>query len=95
MSKARPWADTRTGRDADVARAFGVELRARRRGAGLTQARLAEAADLSVSAVSFLERGERQPSLGASFRLSAALGLSEDGLALATAERLSGGAPSA
>lgn len=90
MSGSRPWDDTERGRDEPVAIVFGEELRARRRSAGWTQARLAEAARLSVSAISFIERGKRQPSLGAAFRLSAALGLAADGLARATAARLSG-----
>ena len=88
MSGSRPWDDTERGRDAAVAAAFGAEVRARRVAAGRTQTQLAEAAGLSVSAVSFMERGKRQPSLGVAFRLSAALGLPRDGLARATAARL-------
>ena len=91
MTTGRPWDDTERGRGAAVAAAFGAELRARRAGHGLTQGALAEAAGLSVSAISALERGRRQPSLSAAFRLSAALGLGRDGLARATAARLDRG----
>ena len=92
MTDGRPWDDTEGGRDARVAAAFGVELRARRRTAGLTQAVVAERAGVHAVTVSLIERGKRQPSLGVSFRLSAALGLPRDGLARATAEALGSGA---
>jgi transcriptional regulator with XRE-family HTH domain len=91
MRGSRPWDDTERGRDAAVASAFGTELRARRTQAGRTQAALAEAAGVSEAAVSLLERGKRQPSLGVAFRLSAALGLEADALARATAARLRDG----
>ena len=90
MSGGRPWDDTKRGRGRSVAAAFGAELRARREAADLTQARLAEAAGLSVSGVSALERGQRQPSLTVAFDLSRALGLTADALARATAGRLDG-----
>ena len=89
MSGGRPWDDTERGRGRSVAAAFGAELRSRREAAGLTQARLAEAAGVSVSGVSALERGQRQPSLTVAFDLSRALSLRTDELARATAERLS------
>ena len=92
MSEAKPWDDTENGRNAPVAAAFGAELRARRKASGRTQADLAEAAGVHAVTVSLIERGKRQPSLGVAFRLSAALGLPDDGLARATAARL-GSAP--
>ena len=88
MSAGRPWDDTKRGRGEAVAAAFGVELRARREAADFTQARLAEAAGMSVSGVSALERGQRQPSLTVAFDLSRALGLEADALARATAAQL-------
>ena len=91
MSGGRPWDDTERGRGGPVAAAFGEELRERRTSADLTQARLAEVAGLSVSGVSALECGRRQPSLGVSYELSRALGLEADALARATAERLGAG----
>lgn len=88
MSGGRPWDDTERGRGESVAVAFGRELRSRREAGGWTQAQVAEAAGLSVSGVSAMERGRRQPSLSASFELSRALGLESDALARATAARL-------
>ena len=43
--------------------AFAETLRARRRAAGLSQEELAARSDLSVRHVSYLETGDRQPSL--------------------------------
>ena len=57
--------------------AFAGVLRDRRRQAGLTQEALAERADVSARFVSFLETGERQPSLTALATLSAGLGMAE------------------
>ena len=74
MGRAKPWDDTETGRGAAVATAFGAELRARRLGAGRTQADVAEAAGLHGGTVSALERGTRQPSLDVVLRLADALG---------------------
>lgn len=88
MSEAKPWDDTENGRDASIAEAFGAELRARRKALGKTQADIAEKAGVHAVTVSLIERGKRQPSLGVSFRLSAALGLPRDALARATAARL-------
>ena len=88
MSGGQPWGDTERGRGGPVAAAFGEELRERRTAADLTQARLAEAAGLSTSGVSAIERGERQPSLAVAFDLSRELGLGADALARATAARL-------
>ena len=55
--------------------AFAGVLRDRRRQAGLTQEALAERADVSARFVSFLETGDRQPSLTALAVLSAGLGI--------------------
>ena len=90
MSRSKPWEDTERGRDADVAAAFGAELRARRLAAGRTQADLAEAAGLHEGSVSLLELGKRQPSLGVAFRLSQALGLSRLALPAAASDRMDG-----
>jgi transcriptional regulator with XRE-family HTH domain len=55
---------------------FGALLRARRVAASLTQADLAERAQLDVSYISQLERGLRDPSLSSMESLAGALGLS-------------------
>ncbi|MFO0604543.1 MAG: helix-turn-helix transcriptional regulator [Polyangiales bacterium] len=55
---------------------FGERLRALRTAASLTQAELAERADLDVSYVSQLERGLRDPSLSSIEAVAGALGLS-------------------
>jgi transcriptional regulator with XRE-family HTH domain len=54
---------------------FAARLAALRRGAGLSQRRLADAAGLSVNYVARLERGERAPSWGTVQALAAALGV--------------------
>lgn len=48
---------------ANLARRFGQEVRARRASRGITQARLAEAANLSEEWVRKIERGDGAPSL--------------------------------
>jgi len=55
---------------------FGALLRTRRVAASLTQADLAERAQLDVSYISQLERGLRDPSLSSMESLAGALGLS-------------------
>lgn len=54
---------------------FGEELRERRRAAGWTQARLAEAAGVHEKYVSMLETGVRQPALETVLRVCRALGV--------------------
>jgi transcriptional regulator with XRE-family HTH domain len=53
----------------------GVEIRAMRRALNMTLGDLADASDLSVSFLSFVERGKKQPSLDALQRISKALGV--------------------
>ncbi len=55
--------------------AFGAVVRRRRRDRGLTQAALAEAADLHLNHISFLERGLRTPSLDVVFQVAHGLGV--------------------
>jgi DNA-binding XRE family transcriptional regulator len=52
---------------------FSVRLRDLREELGLTQQRLADIADLTVTAVAMSERGERAPSLDTAMRLCWAL----------------------
>ena len=59
-----------------AAATFGALLRQHRRGLGLTQAELAEAAEIHWKYVSMLERGLRQPTLDVLLRLASALGIS-------------------
>lgn len=53
----------------------GAEIRGMRRALNMTLGELAEAADLSPSFVSLVERGKKQPSLEALQRISKALGV--------------------
>ncbi len=53
----------------------GAEIRGMRRALGMTLGDLAEASDLSVSFLSLVERGKKQPSLDALQRISKALGV--------------------
>lgn len=54
-------------------RAFGEQLRTRRKAAGLSQLELSLRADLHWTYISQLERGLKSPSLGVLFALSGAL----------------------
>lgn len=57
----------------DLAVRFGKEVRSRRRARGMTQAQLAEAADLSLEWIGRIERGEGKPSLDVLEALAPAL----------------------
>lgn len=71
------------------AQAFGTVLRRRRRALGLTQEQLAEAAELHVNHVSFLERGMRTPSLDVVLQLAQGLGISGSELVMDAERALS------
>jgi transcriptional regulator with XRE-family HTH domain len=60
---------------ANELRRLGERLSARRHQAGLTQASLAEAMDISVAYVSLLERGGRNPPYTTVVALARALGV--------------------
>jgi predicted ATPase/DNA-binding XRE family transcriptional regulator len=65
-----------------VSNEFGDLLKSYRRAAGLTQESLAERSDLSVNAISALERGERQHPYPRTIEaLATALGLNDEGRA--------------
>ena len=53
-----------------------------REAAGLTQAELAQAAGLTVGAISQIERGENEPKLGTAASIARVLGTSVDALFL-------------
>lgn len=57
----------------DVSAAFGAVLKTARAGAGVTQEKLAELADIDRTYPSLLERGLREPGLGVVIRLGEAL----------------------
>jgi DNA-binding XRE family transcriptional regulator len=59
-------------RDAEI---FGQTVRRLRAEGGLTQERLAELADLNVSHIGFIERGENVPTLSIVLDLADALGV--------------------
>lgn len=61
--------------DKGVADRFGVEVRSRREGQGLSQEHLAELADVDRTYVSMIERGKRNPTLEVAERIAAALGM--------------------
>lgn len=58
----------------DIKRKFGVRLFQLRSNAGMTQAELAEKANLSIDTISRIERGERAPSFESLERIAGALG---------------------
>src|SRR5437867_7446444 len=60
----------------DVRKRFGAEIKRRRAHLGISQAELAERADLHRTYVSDVEAGKRNPSLATIQRLAAALGAS-------------------
>ena len=66
-----------TRRDRKLAEAewFGRTVRAFREKRGLTQAQLAEAADLSPTYLGILERGENVPTLSVILQIASGLGL--------------------
>jgi transcriptional regulator with XRE-family HTH domain len=55
---------------------FGARLRELRKAAGLTQEQLAQAAGVTVSALTKLERGQAEPTWPTATKLAAALGVS-------------------
>lgn len=59
----------------DLIARFGETIRARRLAKGLTQARLAEATNLSLEWISRIERGQGKPSLDVLEALAPALGV--------------------
>lgn len=72
----------------DIAAAFGAALRQRRKGMGVTQERLAEAAGLTPTFVSMMERGQYQPTLQTVFAVAAGLGIDVADLVADTRETL-------
>lgn len=60
---------------ADTKKKLGVRISQQRMKAGMTQAKLAEGADLSVDSISRIERGDRAPSLGSLEKIAEALGI--------------------
>ena len=69
--------------------AFGEVLKELRREAGLSQDALAEKADLERTFISFLERGERQPTISTIIALASALRIDADEMVRLTIKRLS------
>jgi len=57
----------------NIKKQFGVRLYQLRTEAGMTQAKLAQKADLSIDLISRIERGDRSPSFDSIERLSGAL----------------------
>jgi transcriptional regulator with XRE-family HTH domain len=68
--------------------AFGGVLKELRREAEMSQDALAERADLERTFISFLERGERQPTISTILALAAALGIDADEMVRLTVKRL-------
>ena len=60
---------------ADIKKKIEVRISQLRMKAGMTQAKLAEKADLSVDSISRIERGDRAPSLESLEKISEALGI--------------------
>lgn len=61
------------GMSRHIKETFPEKLRSAREAAGLTQQQLSEIADLSVTGLAMIERGERTPSLDTAARICWAL----------------------
>jgi transcriptional regulator with XRE-family HTH domain len=59
----------------DLRRAFAVAIEERRAELSISQEKLAEASDLSLSYISLLERGQRNLTVYSAAKLAAALGM--------------------
>jgi XRE family transcriptional regulator, regulator of sulfur utilization len=75
-------------RKRDIARAFGLALRAARVERGLTQERLCELCDVDRTYPSLVERGLRCPTLAMLLRLASALRIDPARLIAETVQRL-------
>jgi transcriptional regulator with XRE-family HTH domain len=75
-------------RKRDVARAFGLALRAARNAQGISQDQLSEICDFDRTYPSLLERGLRGPTMTMLFRLADALGVDPAQLVSDTTARL-------
>ena len=60
---------------ADIKKKLGVRISQLRMKGGMTQAKLAEGADLSVDSISRIERGDRAPSLESLEKIAEALAI--------------------
>jgi len=78
----------------DVARAFGLALRAARDAQGMSQDQLSETCDMDRTYPSLLERGLRAPTVTMLLRLACALGVAPEQLVADTVERLRSGTQS-
>ena len=74
MERPAPPDPSSDGSPDERLRRFGASVRARRRGLGWSQERLAEAAGLDQTYVSGIETGRRNPTLRVVLRLADALG---------------------
>lgn len=75
-------------RKRDVARAFGLALRAARLERGISQDRLSEICEIDRTYPSLVERGLRCPTLAMLLRLADALGVEPTRLVTETVKRL-------
>ena len=78
----------RPPRKRDVARAFGLSLRAARNNRGISQEKLSEICDFDRTYPSLLERGLRGPTVTTLLRLADALDVDPAQLVIDTVERL-------
>lgn len=77
MSGSEPRQNTRLLADTDLLRAaFATVLREQRKLKGLTQAELAERADITMRYISLMETGHRQPTITTLFALAQAMDFS-------------------
>lgn len=76
-------------RAVDLANAFGQVLRQKRKSAGLSQEKFAEICSLERTFISFLERGERRPSLNMTFVIATALGMKASDLVAEVEKQIS------
>ena len=72
----------REQKDRERVRAFGLRVRELREARGLSQERLAQAADVHRAEIGFVERGEREVGIALAWRLADGLAVSLDELVL-------------
>ncbi|MDR6535998.1 helix-turn-helix transcriptional regulator [Variovorax soli] len=72
----------------DLRRAFATAIEERRSELSVSQEKLAEAADLSLSYVSLLERGQRNLTVFSAAKLAAALGIQTSQLVMRAEAKL-------
>jgi transcriptional regulator with XRE-family HTH domain len=70
------WEPRRDARDRARTEAFGTRVRALREASGMSQEKLAEAAEVHRAEIGFIERAEREVGITMAWRIADGLGVS-------------------